>query len=149
MISSYLKDNTRFADEVENWEEAIALASQPLIEKNYISPLYIEEMIENVKVNGSYIVIVPGLAMPHASSEKGVLETGIAYLNLKKPVMFPENQEVKVLLVLAAKDSTTHLDILSDVSSILIEDEFSDKLKEATSEEEIMELVETVEIYEG
>lgn len=145
MLSSYLKSKTQFVEEVGSWEESIELASQPLIKNDYITSEYIDEMIQNVKINGAYIVIVPEIAMPHASTDKGVLKTGMSFLKLNKAVAFPDNQEVKLFFVLAAKDSTTHLELLSDLSSILIEEEFREKLKDASSEEDLLSLLELVE----
>lgn len=145
MLSSYLKSKTQFVDEVRSWEESIEIASKPLIENNYITSEYIEAMVENVKVNGAYIVIVPEIAMPHASTDRGVMKTGMSFLKLNKPVLFPDNQEVKLFFVLAAKDSTTHLELLSDLSSILIEEDFRERLKEVTSEEDLLSLLELVE----
>lgn len=145
MLSTFLKSKTQFVDEVGSWEESIELASKPLIENDYITSEYIDEMVQNVKDNGAYIVIVPEIAMPHASTDKGVLETGMSFLKLNKAVSFPDDQEVKLFFVLAAKDSTTHLELLSDLSSILIEEDFREKLKEAQSEEELISLLELVE----
>lgn len=145
MLSSYLKSKTQFVDEVGSWEESIELASKPLIENDYITSDYIDAMVENVKVNGAYIVIVPEIAMPHASTDKGVMKTGMSFLRLNEAVQFPDNQEVKLFFVLAAKDSTTHLELLSDLSSILIEEDFREKLKEASTEEDLLNLLELVE----
>lgn len=145
MLSSYLKSKTQFVDEVRSWEESIEIASKPLIENNYITSEYIEAMVENVKVNGAYIVIVPEIAMPHASTDRGVMKTGMSFLKLNKPVLFPDNQEVKLFFVLAAKDSTTHLELLSDLSSILIEEDFRERLKDVNSEEDLLSLLELVE----
>lgn len=145
MLSSYLKSKTQFVEQVDNWEESIEIASKPLIDKEFITSEYIDEMIQNVKINGSYIVIVPEIAMPHASTDKGVLQTGMSFLKLTTPVTFPDNQEVKLFFVLAAKDSTTHLELLSDLSSILIEEDFREKLKNTNSEEDLLQLLELVE----
>lgn len=145
MLSEFLKGNTNFLDSVSSWEESIRTASKPLIEKAYITSEYIQAMIENVKVNGSYIVIVPEIAMPHATTDKGVNKTSMSFLKLNEPILFPENREVKLLFVLAAEDNTTHLELLSDLSSILIEEELKEKLKAAESEEEIVQLIKMVE----
>lgn len=49
------------------------------IKKGNITPKYIQDMIDNVNKNGPYIVIVPGIAMPHARNEGGVIKTGISF----------------------------------------------------------------------
>lgn len=145
MLSKYLKDNTAFLDGVTNWEESITIAADPLLKKGFITQSYVQQMIENVNINGSYIVIVPGIAMPHAQNDGSVIKTSISFLKLEKPVVFPGNKEVTILIVLAAEDSTGHLDLISDISSMLIDDDIMLKLNEVTTEEELMNVIQMVE----
>ncbi|MDD3404207.1 MAG: PTS sugar transporter subunit IIA, partial [Hespellia sp.] len=56
----------RFEEEMSDWKEAIRLVAQPLLENGCIEERYIDAMIRNVIENGPYIIIMPGLAMPHA-----------------------------------------------------------------------------------
>lgn len=145
MLSKYLKNHVNFIDSVSSWEEAIEQAAQPLLEKKTITSKYIQDMIENVRKNGSYIVIVPGIAMPHARNNGSVLETGVSFLKLKNPVLFPEDKEVNILFVLAAKDNSQHLQLISDLSTILMEEDTLEKFKEVTHENELINLIESVE----
>ncbi len=142
MLDNYLKGNIRFLERVESWEESIEVAAQPLLQKGNITPKYIQDMIDNVNKNGPYIVIVPGIAMPHAQNEGGVVvKTGISLLKLEKPVQYPEGKEVNILIVLAAEDSSGHLDLISDLSSLLVDDDIMVKFRDANSEEEILSLI--------
>ncbi|CAH0346709.1 PTS sugar transporter subunit IIA [Bacillus sp. CECT 9360] len=145
MLSEYLKENINFLDEVASWEESIKVAADPLLKKGYITPKYIQDMIDNVNMNGPYIVIVPEIAMPHAQNEGGVIKTGISFLKLKNSVLFPEGKEVNILFVLAAEDSSGHLDLISDLSSLLIDEDIMSKFKNSTSAEEIIHLIKMVE----
>ncbi|MEK5520636.1 PTS sugar transporter subunit IIA [Heyndrickxia sp. FSL W8-0423] len=146
MLSDYLKNNIYFLDGVSTWEESIRVAAEPLLNKGNITPKYIQDMIDNVNINGPYIVIVPGIAMPHAKNEGGgVIKTGISLLKLKKPVLFPEDKEVNILIVLAAEDSTGHLDLISDLSSILIDEDVMVQFRNSDNEEEIINLIKMVE----
>lgn len=145
MLSEYLKNHVNFLESVPSWEEAIQLAAQPLLDQDFITLTYTQEMIDNVKKNGPYIVIVPGIAMPHAKNKGSVLKTGVSFLKLSKPVLFPEDKEVSILFVLAAKDDSQHLDLISDLSSILIEEETLEKFKNVSSEAELIALIEDVE----
>lgn len=145
MLSDYLKGNIHFLDEVSSWEESIKVAADPLLKKGFISPKYIQDMIDNVNINGPYIVIVPGIAMPHAKNEGGVIKTGISFLKLKKAVLFPEDKEVNILIVLAAEDSTGHLELIADLSSLLIDEEIMIKFRNSGNEAEIINLINMVE----
>lgn len=100
MLNELIKDRIYFKDEVNGWEEAIKIAAGPLLEENFIKPEYVDAMIENVHTNGAYMIVVPGFAMPHARPECGAIKTGMSVLHLQQPVEFPDDQEVKVLLVL-------------------------------------------------
>jgi PTS system mannitol-specific IIA component len=145
MLGEFLKGNVQFQNSVPTWEEAIKKAAEPLLEKGNINQKYVQDMIDNVNINGPYIVIVPGIAMPHAKNEGGVLKTGISFLKLENAVLFPEGKEVSILFVLAAEDSTGHLELISDLSSLLIDEEVMAQFKNASSEEELIKLIESVE----
>lgn len=145
MLSQYLKNHVNFIDSVSSWEEAIEKASQPLLDEQSITPTYIQDMIENVHKNGSYIVIVPEIAMPHAKNHGSVLETSVSFLKLNQPVLFPDEKEVKILFVLAAKDNSQHLQIIADLSTILMEEETLEKLKNVSSEDDLIHFIETIE----
>ncbi|SDW08007.1 PTS system IIA component, L-Asc family [Marinococcus luteus] len=145
MLSDYLKNNIQFLDSVSSWEESIQIGAAPLLTKNKITSEYVQEMISNVNENGPYIVIVPGIAMPHAQNQGSVLETGISLLNLKEPVLYPENKEVRTIIVLAAEDSEGHLELISDLSSVLIDESTMNEFKNAQSENEILELLDREE----
>ncbi|MGR9050560.1 PTS sugar transporter subunit IIA [Halobacillus faecis] len=146
MLSQQLKGNIHFLNSVSTWEEAIKESAAPLLDDGSITPKYVEDMIQNVHENGPYIVIVPGIAMPHAKNEDGVVKkTGISLLKLEEAVPFPENKKVNLLFTLAAEDTSGHLDLISDLSSLLIEDEVREKLEQSNSEQEILDLLQTVE----
>lgn len=126
MITNYLtKDNMQHVKSVNEWEEAIKLAAKPLLEKKIIETVYIDNMIQSVKDNGPYIVLKDYFALPHAKAGEGVNEVGMSLLTLEDPVDL-EGNPVKIFLVLAAVDSSTHLEALSELSELLMDDEVYD-----------------------
>ncbi|MCC5890227.1 MAG: PTS sugar transporter subunit IIA [Alkalibacterium sp.] len=123
MLTEYLSEETmHHVDSVESWQEGIRLASRPLLEKGVIEESYVEAMITSVNENGPYIVLKDYFALPHAKAGEGVNEVGMALLTLNEPVDLAGNP-VKVFLVLAAVDSSAHLEALSEISELLIDDE--------------------------
>lgn len=135
------KEFMNMVENVNDWEKAIKIAAKPLLDNGYIKDEYIKSMIENVHKNGPYIIIVPGFAMPHASPECGVLKTGISLLKLKNPVMFPENNEVKLMIVLASMNPDAHMDIIVELTDILADEERMEKIYNCNDIEKIMELL--------
>src|SRR5699024_5870220 len=72
--------------------------------------------------NGPYIVLKDYFALPHARAGDGVNEMGMSLLTLDTPVDLKGNP-VKIFLVLAAVDSSSHLDALSEISELLMNED--------------------------
>lgn len=108
---------------VSDWQQAITIAAQPLLDSDYINPEYITAMINAVKNYGPYIVIAKGVALAHARSEDGVKNMGLSIMTTKNPVNFgnSENNPVKIIFCLAAPDPTTHIDVMRSLVNIINE----------------------------
>ncbi len=88
-LTNILKpENMRFGIEAKDWKDSIYKSSEILLEKEYIEKEYIDAMIQNIEDYGPYIVVSKGVAIPHASSEKGVNKTAMSLIKLKRPVNF-------------------------------------------------------------
>ncbi|BBE27010.1 phosphotransferase system mannitol fructose-specific IIA domain-containing protein [Latilactobacillus sakei subsp. carnosus DSM 15831] len=131
----YFYDNEliRIYDETpKKWREALRVASSTLKEKQLITDDYVDEIIKNVEKNGAYIVIVPGVVMPHAlATSAGVLGTGISFTKFSEPVSFdPDDEEKqgKLFFTLAAKDDAQHLKNIQDLMDLLMIDGMIDAL---------------------
>lgn len=139
-------------DKVNDWQTAVRIASQPLLEQGYIEESYVEAIISSVNEIGPYIVLAPKVAVPHASPDAGVHRLGISLLQLKEPVNFgledDEDKNVQLIFVLATVDSTAHLKALQQLALILDDDEVIENLIKAEMPEEILDLIEKV-IEEG
>jgi len=141
MLTNFLKGNVLFTNRADSWEEAIRLSAMPLLRSGCIEPRYIEAMIESVNINGSYVVILPEVAMPHARHEQGAIKTGLTFLQLKEPVLFPGGKPVKLLMALSAEDNESHLDMLGQLGMALVDDEVVQRLKDASTESEVIKIM--------
>lgn len=119
--SSYFK-YISVKERVDNWMDSIVVAAQPLLEAKCITENYIEAMINNVKVNGSYIVILPKVALPHSQTENGALKTGISVLKLNHSVTYPDDKDVELVIAFAANDSNQHMELLSKLAEVLMDE---------------------------
>lgn len=135
------KEFVKVERNIINWEEAVKKAAEPLLKNEYIEPRYIDSMISNIHQNGAYVVIVPGFAMPHSSPEDGVKKTGIAVLKLVEPVMFPEENEVKLITVLASENPDTHMNIIMTLTDVLGDEELMEKIYNTNDIDELLELL--------
>lgn len=123
--------------------DAVTTAGNLLVKKHLAKESYIEGMLENLKVNGTYIVIAPGIAMPHARPETGALDIGFSILTLANPVVFghPKNDPVQLVVGLCAVDHHTHLKALAELVTILGDEEKLQKILSAKSSAEIMIII--------
>lgn len=102
------------------WEEAIKRAAAPLLINGDISDSYIDAMIGSVNKNGPYINIGSQVALAHARPEMGVKNLSMAVLKLNRPIdLVDSNHKIRLIFVLAAVDSTSHLKALSELANIL------------------------------
>ena len=150
MLNELLTEQTiQLKDRVTNWEEAIKVASQPLVDQQSIRPDYVEAMITNVKELGPYIVIAPNIAIPHARPETGVEQLGMSFLRLEEPVYFSEKEKhrAQLIIVLAAIDNQTHLKALAQLTELLSNEGNVEKLIAANDQETVIKLInQTVEV---
>ncbi len=114
------KSHMQQREKVDSWEDAIKIASIPLLKEGIIEESYIENMIESVNKNGPYIVLMDYFALPHAKAGEGVNRLGMSLLTLNHPVDLKGNP-VKVFVVLAAVDATSHIEALADISKLLMD----------------------------
>ncbi|SHF03238.1 PTS sugar transporter subunit IIA [Clostridium fallax] len=138
-----VKEFIKVKENCTYWEDAIKVGAALLEEKDVVEKRYKEAIINNFKELGPYMVIAPGIVLSHARPESGVNETGISLVTLKNPINFgsEQNDPVKLIVTLAAKDNTSHLDLLSNLMEIFMNNEDLNKIFEADSEEEILEVL--------
>lgn len=137
------EDNVSFHYPAETWEDVIRHGGQLMVDVGFTEPTYIEAMVEVVREMGPYIVLAPGLAMPHARPEMGVKQVGTALVTLEKPVDFgsPENDPVSVALFLCAPNKDEHIQLLSDIATLFEDEEFLDAAANFESIEDVQEFL--------
>ncbi len=146
MLIQEIYDRKHFAfyEEAKDWQDAIRLCCNPLEADGTVDPSYAEEIIACVTKHGPYIVIVPGVAMPHSTeNSKGAHGTAIGFMKLAAPVAFePGNpaKDASVFFTLASIDSDAHVNNMQRLYTILTNEEVLDKLQNVSTPEEFLAL---------
>lgn len=137
------KEVIRIHVEVNNWEDAVYKCGDLLVKSGAAKESYVKAMIQSVKTIGPYIVIAPGIAMPHARPEAGAIRTGFSLITLQDPVLFgnKENDPVKIVVCICSADSSSHIKALSELVSLLGNEDNVKAIKEADSVDTILQLV--------
>ena len=135
------KKHFKFAKEASNWKEAIAMSCEVLELDNSIEKNYKEEIIKCIELYGPYIVIMPLVAIPHYKLNNKVKKTEVAFMKLEKPVNFIDNnteKPVQIFFTIASCNANEHLNNISRLSEILMNENIVNKLLEAKSKKTLM-----------
>ncbi|QQK08636.1 PTS sugar transporter subunit IIA [Miniphocaeibacter halophilus] len=127
----------------KNWEDAIEKASKKMLDRGDITREYVTSMINNVRKFGPYIVMTKNVALAHARPEDGAKVTSLHFSTLIPEIEFgsKENDPVKLLIVLSAKDTDSHIKLLAELSKILANSEVIKMLINTDSDETFVKII--------
>ncbi|WP_442886208.1 PTS sugar transporter subunit IIA [Companilactobacillus sp. HBUAS56275] len=114
------KNSIQVVDSVSDWQDALKKASQPLLDSGVITGEYVSNMIKSVQDNGPYMVLTDYFALMHARPGEGVSQNGMSLLVTRNQVDL-EGKPIKIFLVMAATDNTSHLKSLQNVMSVFMD----------------------------
>lgn len=134
-------DKVQIKEQVDNWEQGITLAAQPLLNQDYFEQSYITSMVDSVKKLGPYIVIAPEIAIAHARPNDEVNKIGLSLLKLNQHINFSEEGHyASLIFVLSAVDNEGHLEILRHLATTLGDQEVVNQLLKAQEVKDILNI---------
>lgn len=144
MLNQWLHQRTiQLQDDVENWQQALEISARPLLDAGIIAPPYLTAIMQQHQKLGPYYVLAPGLAMPHARPEEGATGLGLSLLKLRQGVNFHSegNDPVDVIIMLAAPDSHSHIEMISALAELFSSEDDMALLHQANHQEEIQRII--------
>jgi PTS system ascorbate-specific IIA component len=131
--------------EAADWAAAVDAAAQLLVEAGAATPAYAARGGENLREQGPYVVLAPGLALAHARPEDGARALALSVVTLDPPVAFghPTNDPVSVVLAFASPDRNAHVGLLAALARRLA-DGLGDQLRTAASDDAAVALLQEV-----
>lgn len=140
------KELVKFQAELETPEEAIRLAGNMLVKAGKVEKDYVEAMINTYHDLGPYIVLAPGIAMPHSRPGNTVKEPCISFVQLKSPINFnhPDNDPVQLIFALGGRDASSHISMLKELSTLLSNHHNIGKLKRVKNYDDFLKIIEEV-----
>lgn len=130
----------------KDWREAVEQVGVLYEEQGIADSSYAQAMIGAVEELGPYMVLVPGVAMPHAKSAQGVKRPGQVILTLETPVEFghDKNDPVDILVSFAAdadgKAGAGHMDMIRSLTGVLADADLLDRIRNAENDAALAEI---------
>src|SRR4051794_13366770 len=130
--------NTQVGAQAESKEQAIRMVADLLVRSGFIEPGYAESMLAREQVANTYLG--KGVAIPHGlpKDRELILRTGIAVLQVPGGVAWQPGDTARLVVGIAAK-SDEHLNILSNLTGLLYNDELIARLAVTGDPEEVAE----------
>lgn len=126
-----------------DWRNAIAVAGELLVRAGAVRAEYVDAMVRVKEELGPYIVIAPGVAMPHARPEDGVITPAVSIVTLAAPVTFghSDNDPVDVVIAFAAESKDAHLETLQAIAGLVSDTERLERLRSAQTDSELISAI--------
>ena len=147
MLKEFVESkHCKFAESAKDWKDAIRMSCESLEADGTVEANYKEDIIKCVEKYGPYIVIIPGVAMPHSQENAvGVHKTAIGFMKLEQPVSFdPEDPEkdASLFFTLASCNPEQHLNNMSKLAEMLAAEDLIEDLKKTKGPEDLLKLQE-------
>ncbi len=142
MLSEYItKDLIKLQVKVNNWEEAVRVGGQLLVQADICENRYVDAMVSAVNEMGPYMVLAPGLALAHGRPEDGVFKVGMSIINLETPVEFgsESNDPVYLIISFGGVDKESHIAMLQELAIFLMDESNQELLKTTKSFNDVMD----------
>jgi PTS system ascorbate-specific IIA component len=133
-----------FAGSAASWQESIKLSCKKLEDAGIVGEKYADEIVKCVAENGPYIVLMPGIALPHSmENSPNAFGTAIAFTKLAAPVSFDNadpDKSASVFFTLAATNDELHLKNMRKLFKMLTDEALCADLRQAASEADLLAL---------
>ena len=130
---------------VPSWEEAVRTTGRLLVKCGFAEERYIEGMLSLSRELGPYIVLTPGVAIPHARPEEGANTVGFAVATLNPPINFGNefNDPVYLVIGFCSPSAEAHVELLTRIARMLGEEDFLDRCKAAQTPQQLADVFNT------
>lgn len=137
----FTEDVLRVGLDVQEWQQAVREIGAVMVDAGLTKATYTEAMINTIQQLGPYAVIAPGIAMPHARPEDGVVKTGFALATLKTPVEFgnSENDPVDIVVAFSAIDKENHVEALVHIANLLSDQQAVNQIRHSETIEQLLD----------
>lgn len=137
-----LEKHVKLIREPMDWESAVRVSMQPLVDDSTVQPRYIDQIIKLTKEHGDYMAIGKGILLAHASYNAGVNRLGVSFTYFKTPFRIDSSKkDINFVVGLAPIDQEKHLELLANLLRSVQDDSWLSKLRHVQTERELQNLL--------
>lgn len=126
----------------DNKEQAIRFAGQQLVKLGYVEPEYVDAMLAREELTSTYLG--ESIAVPHGTIEAKdrVLQTGVVICQYPNGILFGEQpDDIARLVIGIAARNNEHIQVITQLTNALDDENAIEKLVSATSAQEVLNLL--------
>ncbi|EAS2066222.1 PTS mannitol transporter subunit IIA [Salmonella enterica] len=140
MNNIFTPDNIILNAQAKDNFDAIRITGNILKENGYVTDEYIKRMIVREEIVSTYLG--NGLAIPHGTdgSDCEIIKTGISLVQFPDGVDFGDGNTAYITIGIAGKEAE-HMDLLNKIALICIEEDNVQTLRNATSIEQVLQVL--------
>lgn len=122
----------------DRWE-AIRMCGDILVNHGYVTPSYVEDMMERERSFSVYLG--NHVAIPHGlvTSREKILASGLSFVQTPQGVSF-EEEKAYIFIGIAGKGEE-HIDLLSRIAEVCMDPENVERLRGTKNREEVIQIL--------
>ncbi|MEK5382420.1 PRD domain-containing protein [Niallia sp. FSL W8-0635] len=140
-IFPFSKENILFNYENINWEEAVELSFQPLLNRKSVTNSYVKNTINSFRKDGSHMVIGPEVYLPHAPTYDGALRNDFCMLICKEPIKINKKDRANIIIALSPSRNNSHVPTLLHLNKLFLDNHIYQSILYANDEAEVINLI--------
>lgn len=127
----------------DTWQEAIRQAGSPLVKSGCVSDDYLQQIIQNVEINGPYFVLFPGIALAHAAPPSPDIDFCASIARFNPPVHFhhENNDPVYYVITFVSSDRPENHEKLFSLISLFSNIQYLQSFLNAETAKEFLRLL--------
>jgi len=129
--------------QAESWQEAVEEGVSLLEKTGAVEAGYADDIVSKILLLGPYMAIMPQVFFSHAENNGNVYSAAISILTLKKGITVGRDDcdPIRLVITLAAPDSTAHLRAVAQLFGILRKRDNVDKIINSKNSTSILKMI--------
>lgn len=138
------EENIQLNVSLSSKEDAIREAGKLLVDGGYTDEGYIDKMFEREEITSTFMGNF--VAIPHGTDDakENVYHSGLSVLQVPEGVSYGDGNTAKLIFGIAGKNNE-HLEILSKIAIVCSDEDNIERMVNATSKSELLEMFKEVE----